>query len=163
MEKLDFPQEKRYNRKLTKLNQPVDSFQRTTPISSKKLIFTLLLAVLTSGNRADCGFIKLRDSMKEYDGENAQLIRGSFDGYVKSEYSVFGFFRILGKEIKTYNLFKFDNNPSDSSGIRDAEIPGIYSELLTVSFTRYSTENLLLCKNLPEHLKYDEFNCGKSS
>lgn len=121
--------------------------------SSKKIflnsmIVKLVILVLITGKiKCDCGFIKLRDSMKEFDGENAQIISGSFEGFFKTEYSVFGFFRVLGKEVKTYNIFKFDNNPSDRSGIRDSEIPGVYSELLTVSFTRYSTENLLLCKS----------------
>ena len=122
------------------------------------LLFLFFCAILFFGVSSDCGFIKLLDKIKEYDGENADVITGTFDNYVAAQYSVFGFMRILGDEVKTYSLFKFDNNTN-----AQAKTPGRtlqdntsgYDELMSISFSKYNNSgeqvNLLVSKYIPKY------------
>ena len=113
------------------------------------LLCTLILTPVTS----DCGFIKILDRIKEYDGETADVINGTFNGYKGAQYSVFGFLRVLGDEVKTYSLFKFDNKVSGSGqvGQRQLQEGGSgYGELMSISFSKYNNSgeqvNLLVSK-----------------
>jgi hypothetical protein len=113
----------------------------------------LFCAILFFCVSSDCGFIKLLDKIKEYDGETADVITGNFDNYVAAQYSVFGFMRILGDEVKTYSLFKFDNNVNGqrkTKGRRLQDASSGYDELMSISFSKYNNSgeqvNLLVSK-----------------
>jgi hypothetical protein len=112
-----------------------------------------LLTTLTFSITSDCGFIKLLDKIKEYDGENADILTGKFDKYMGAQFSVFGFMRILGTERKTYSMFKFDNNVQSSGGILRRNLQegsSGYDELMSISFAKYNNSgeevNLLIGK-----------------
>jgi hypothetical protein len=114
----------------------------------------ILYALLFLSVSSDCGFIKILDKIKEYNGETADVITGKFDNYISAQYSVFGFMRILGDKVQTYSLFKFDNNvnqPSKVSGRRLQETSTGYDELLSISFSKYNNSgeqvNLLVSKS----------------
>lgn len=115
------------------------------------LLNIFLISLIFNSVSSDCGFIKLLDKIKEYDGENADVIKGKFDGYVGAQFSVFGFMRILGIEMKTYTMFRFDNNIPSSSDLFGRQLQDIvngYDELMSISFSKYNNSgeevNLLI-------------------
>lgn len=116
-----------------------------------KPLALILACTLILHTACDCGFIKLLNKIKEYDGENADIIKGKFNGYMSAQFSVFGFMRILGTELKTYTLFKFDNEVALPARALQ-ETPSGYNELMTISFSKYNNSgeevNLLLSKFL---------------
>jgi hypothetical protein len=103
------------------------------------IVMTLFIPI-----KCDCGSIKLLNKMKEYDGENADVLKGRFDGYLDKEYTISGFLKILGTDIKNYSIFKFSHYENASNPI----------ELLNISFSKYNNkgeEVNLLISNQTNH------------
>ena len=114
-------------------------------------LILLIVSQLIKSTRCDCGTIKLLDSLKEYDGENADVLTGTFDGFLESQFTVSGFFKILGESTKSYSLFKFRNQASEISSRVLQEGSSDMRDILSISYSRYDengkTVDVILSKN----------------